>query len=159
RTFPDSHICLTLVGDKLVMTGQAKDVAEATQILRVVVSNAPKTSSEATQVPVGPINLTATSSEIGLTGTTTQSVQRSIEDYRLAGAASVINLLRIPGEQQVMLKVTVAEMNRAAARSIGVNFSISNSQGVTVFANTTGNIVGGGTPGGGIGSGTGSGVS
>jgi pilus assembly protein CpaC len=71
----------------------------------------------------------------------------------------VVNLLRVPGEQQVMLKVTVAEVNRAAARSIGVNFSIRNNAGVTVFAQTTGNILGsttGGTTAGGITSGVGS---
>jgi pilus assembly protein CpaC len=55
---------------------------------------------------------------------------------------NVINRLRIPGEQQVKLKVVVAEVNRTAARSIGVNFSIRNNQGVTVFANNTGNITG-----------------
>jgi pilus assembly protein CpaC len=34
--------------------------------------------------------------------------------------------------------VIVAEVNRAAARSIGMNFSVQNSQGLTVFANATG---------------------
>ena len=54
----------------------------------------------------------------------------------------VINQLRIPGEQQVMLHVTVAEINRAAARSIGLNFTVANKQGLQVFANNTGNING-----------------
>src|SRR5439155_1693003 len=63
----------------------------------------------------------------------------------------IIDQLRVPGEQQVMLKVVVAEVNRTAARSIGVNFSFLNSQGVTVFSNTTGNVAGtttGGATGG-----------
>jgi pilus assembly protein CpaC len=34
----------------------------------------------------------------------------------------IINLLRVPGSQQVMLKVRVAELNRTAFRQIGSNF-------------------------------------
>jgi Pilus formation protein N terminal region len=41
RTFPDSIVHLRLVGDKLVITGQAHDIVEATQILRIVRANAP----------------------------------------------------------------------------------------------------------------------
>src|SRR5205823_5629952 len=52
----------------------------------------------------------------------------------------VINLVRIPGEQQVMLKVTVAEINRSAARSIGLNFNITS--GGNSFGQRTGNIAG-----------------
>ena len=66
------------------------------------------------------------------------------------GAPYVINLLRINGEQQVMLKVTVAEVNRSAARSIGMNFSLTNNSGITTFGNYTGSIVTGGLTYGGI---------
>src|SRR3954453_11876335 len=34
----------------------------------------------------------------------------------------VINLIRLPGSQQVLLKVRVAELNRSALRRIGANF-------------------------------------
>jgi pilus assembly protein CpaC len=54
---------------------------------------------------------------------------------------NVINLLEIPGEQQVMLRVTVAEVNRAAARSIGVDFSILNNAGTAVFSSLTGGLL------------------
>jgi pilus assembly protein CpaC len=76
-----------------------------------------------------------------------------------AQGLKVINMLHIPGEQQVMLKVVVAEVNRAAARSIGLNWAISNDEGMVVFANRTGNLLTGsgqtsgstGTGGGGMG--------
>ena len=48
----------------------------------------------------------------------------------------LINLLKVPGSQQVMLKVTVAEVNRTALREIGVNLNISD-----YFENT---VIGGG---------------
>jgi hypothetical protein len=39
-----------------------------------------------------------------------------------------INLLRILGEQPIMVRVVVAEVNRAALRSLGVDFGISDRQ-------------------------------
>jgi Flp pilus assembly secretin CpaC len=62
---------------------------------------------------------------------------RGIEDFMTAGGPNIINLLKIPGEQQVMLKVTVAEVSRAAARSIGLNFSVNTKSGYVVAGNTT----------------------
>src|SRR5437868_1400212 len=55
-----------------------------------------------------------------------------------AGGQVVVNLLEVAGEQQVALRVIVAEVNRAAARSIGMNFSYTNNHGITVFSNSTG---------------------
>ncbi len=42
RLFPDSHVELNLRGDKLVVSGHAKDVMDARQILRIARLNAPK---------------------------------------------------------------------------------------------------------------------
>ena len=36
RAFPDDYVCLFLVGDKLVVSGQAKDVAEANKIISII---------------------------------------------------------------------------------------------------------------------------
>src|SRR5204863_3523749 len=97
--------------------------------------------------------------DVGLVGTRTLTTQETVApapegtEPTLAPVAgtetpsdvfgvNVINMIKVPGEQQVMLKVTVAEVNRAAARSIGVNFSITNNHGVQVFAQTTGNLTG-----------------
>lgn len=139
RAFPDSHICLSLVGDKIAVAGQCKDIAEATQILRIVRANAPTDRNEAARVPVDSINVQVNANEID------PSLTPGLKDFLLAGGPNVINLIRIPGEQQVMLKVTVAEVNRNAARSIGLNFSLTNSQGTTYFQQLTGGIgIGGG---------------
>ena len=35
----------------------------------------------------------------------------------------VLNMLKVPGVHQVMLRVKIAELNRTAARNFGVNFS------------------------------------
>ena len=49
KLFPDSWIKLVLVGDKVAVTGQAKDVFEATHILQIIRANAP---GEVSRVPI-----------------------------------------------------------------------------------------------------------
>ena len=159
HAFPDSYVCLALVGDKVVVSGQAKDIAEATQILRIVETNTAAAAAQAAQAVVpATLNVTSSATTVDLVGTATQAVQQTLPAYAapgpVAGEFTVINMLHVPGEQQVRLHVVVAEVNRSAARSIGVNFSVRNDHGTLVFANTTGNIAGS-TSGGGTGSATG----
>jgi pilus assembly protein CpaC len=159
RLFPNSVVKLALAGDKVVISGQAKDIVEATQILRIVRANTlgqqtgaiPALNPAVPVSGVDPITGSAMPSGstnvpgIGGAGTPT------LENYLTAGGPNVINLLRIPGEQQVMLRVTVAEINRSAARAIGVDFTVLNQKGQVVFNNGTGritNVTGGGTTGG-----------
>jgi pilus assembly protein CpaC len=149
KAFPDSSVQLRLIGDKLAVCGQAKDIAEGTQILRVVRSNAPAEQSNV--VPVNNVNVEVRP-EPGAPATP------GLSDFLQAGGPNIINLLRVPGEQQVMLKVVVAEVNRSAARSIGVDFTITNRTGIA-FSQRTGLIEFGGgsalTQGNGGGTGTG----
>jgi pilus assembly protein CpaC len=152
--FPDSVVHLRLVGDKLVVSGQARDIVEATQILRIVRANSPgedprsrgregRGAMDASKIPVGPTGVTRPGDPGAAEGIP------GLEDFMVAGGPNVVNLLRVPGQHQVMLKVTVAEVNRTAARSIGVNFSVTNNSGVNVFQNRTGNIAGNTTAGNG----------
>ena len=104
-------------------------------------ANAPAGQNEqnnrtAAHVPVSQINLNLNPADVGPDGRPAQA----LENYLLQGEANVVNLLRIPGEQQVMLKVTVAEVSRAAARQIGLNFQMRNNAGIQYFAQNTGPI-------------------
>jgi pilus assembly protein CpaC len=143
RAFPDAYVCLTLVGDKLVISGEVKDALEANHILQIVQSggSARVAANPVLTNPAGTnINLNLTDPNIFgfIPGIPEGQIRPGLENYILQGESNIINLLRIPGEQQVMLKVTVAEVNRGAARSIGLNWSIANDQGVTVITNNTG---------------------
>ena len=51
----------------------------------------------------------------------------------VTGQLQVINLIRVPTTQQVLLKVRVAELNRTAFREIGADFVASIPQFKTVF--------------------------
>lgn len=155
--FPDSVVKLQLVGDKLVVSGHAKDVADAFQILRIARANAPQAGGAAT-IPIGQLNVTLPAE--ALAGQEPTADTPGLQNYLLAGGPNVVNMLRVGGEQQVMLKVCVAEVNRAAARSIGINFLVSRQDGQLVFFNATGGILqtqqaGGAGGGGGMGAGQG----
>ncbi len=135
HAFPDSHVHIQLVGDKMVVSGQAKDIAEATQILHILKAHAPPIDTAT--IPADRV-VTGKPPGLGPDGLP----PRGAEDWLTAGGPNIINLMKIPGEQQVLLRVTVAEVSRAAARSIGLNFAYANRHGNFV-ANTTGNVPGG----------------
>jgi pilus assembly protein CpaC len=135
RAFPNSIVKLCLVGDKLVVAGQAKDVAEAAKILQIVREQAPQTTPPQ-RIPVDRIDVTVTPDPLN----PDQTIPQGLQNFVLSGATNVVNLLRVPGEHQVMLRVTVAEVNRAALRSIGMNFNIFDNEGRRVFGQTTGSI-------------------
>jgi pilus assembly protein CpaC len=125
ENFCNSWVKLALVGDKLVLRGEAKDIFEAAQILTVVNANAPRNRSVDT-VPVGRLDVNVNSINDLPPG--------ALEDFlRSNSNPNVVNLLHVPGEQQVLLRVTVAEVNRDALRAIGVNMRIGPALGGTAF--------------------------
>ncbi len=147
ENFPDSVVRLSLVGDKVVVSGEARDIVEAAQILRIVAANAPGGARQerAEEIPVDQIQVHAGDLAGG------ELPEQGLESFLLRDInRQVINLLRVPGEQQIALRVTVAEVNRSAARSIGLDFSIANSAGDTVFASLTGGLIPSIESGGGV---------
>jgi pilus assembly protein CpaC len=147
RAFPDAYVCLTLVGDKLVVSGEVKDAIEATRILQILGRGHATQSAQSPVLnnPAGGtnVNLNLTNPyPIGnlpfIPGIPEGQVRPDLSNYILPGESNIVNLLRIPGEQQVMLKVTLASVNRGAAREIGLGWSITNKKGVTVFSDTNG---------------------
>jgi pilus assembly protein CpaC len=136
RSFPDAYVCLFLVGDKLIVTGQVKDSVEATRILLILRANAP------TSGPQGAANIPVTQPTfnspyaIGPNG----QVRNTLEQFINQGETNIVNLLKIPGEQQVMLRVVVAEVNRSAARSIGLHETFRNNAGIQYFAQLSGTV-------------------
>lgn len=110
--FPNSRVQLIPIADKLIVRGQARDEQEATQIMSIIRENSD-------QIGVGQgagANLTAG-------GTAAQP----FPDASQLPISSVINMLAIPGEKQVLLKVRIAELKRSAFRQLGadVDFNIN----------------------------------
>jgi pilus assembly protein CpaC len=88
---PQSSMEVVSVGPNLVLTGNVSDGYAAEQMLRIAELFLPAFS------------------------------QAARDGADTGGTGEVVNHLRVTGEQQVLLKVVVAELNRSAARSLGVN--------------------------------------
>jgi len=144
--FPNSLVELDEIADRLIVRGQAPDVIEMSQILQVLIG--------ARGVRPGvtrPLNVTTVGAAYNFAATENlfeseeaAAERRRVIDPLALAQAGIINQMKVVGEQQVMLKVTVAEVNRSAARSIGLNFGVDNANGMTVFQSLTGNLGGSG---------------
>jgi pilus assembly protein CpaC len=108
--FPDSKIRLVVLADKLLVKGQAKDSEEAAQILTVL-----RTQGQSGGYGGGGL--------LGVGDTAATGVIPAAATGQLAGQPSyqLVNMLRVPGVQQVALRVKIAELNRSTARGFGVN--------------------------------------
>jgi len=105
--FPNSRIQLIPVADKVIVRGQARDEQEAVQIMSIIRKNA----------DLLPSGLGAYS---GIGGGPAADPFPDIS--RNQTARTLVNMLRIPGEKQVLLKVRIAELKRSASRQLGANF-------------------------------------
>ena len=141
--FPNSFIELDEIANRLIVRGQTPDAIEMSQILQVL-AGARGVRPGITR-PTNPVTVAAAydfgggNDSLALEEESAQR-RRVIDPVALA-RAGIINQMKILGEQQVMLKVTVAEVNRSAARSIGLNFSANNDDGLTVFQSLTGDLI------------------
>ncbi|MDZ4852539.1 MAG: secretion system protein [Pirellulaceae bacterium] len=137
--FPDSIVRLSSVGKQLIVRGQAHDVVEASRIIRLI-------DAEAKSKKIKPDDeQTRTTTEVNKSGGFLGGLsylQTSEPEL------TVIDMLTVTGEQQVALRVTVAEVDRNAARQIGLNFGVKNDAGKQVFQSllTTGGLAGGNLP-------------
>ncbi len=139
RAFPDAYVHLFLVGDKLVVTGEVKDAVEHQKIIQILRANAPTSGPQgAANIPAAQATYNLNPRVLGPDGQ--PQVSPALEQYIIQGETNIVDMIKIPGEQQVMLRVTVAEVNRGAARSIGLNYTLRNKAGIQVFANNTGTV-------------------
>lgn len=116
RMFPNSFVRLIPVADKIIVKGQARDAEEASQIMAVLRRGGQGNAAN------GGAGLQGAAGVGGVTDGTIAN-PNDINLDPIMGGMTIVNLLRVPGEHQVMLKVRIAELKRSAARSVGVNFS------------------------------------
>ena len=152
QKFPNSFVELDELGERLLVRGQARDSIEMAQILQILIG-ARGVRAGIQRIGRGEtvsnsLNFVDQSDPLA-TETAIAESRREIDPVALA-QAGIVNLMRVPGEQQVSLRVTVAQVNRSAARSIGLNFDIQNRD-ETVFGQFSGGLLtgGGGAAGGG----------
>ncbi|MBL8825504.1 MAG: pilus assembly protein N-terminal domain-containing protein [Planctomycetaceae bacterium] len=147
--FPNSHVQLIPVLDKLIVRGQARDAREAAQIMAFLgdqtinqfgssmgfggwggIGGWGRGSAAAGGGLVGGGYGYGAGAGYGNNWNNANARAAFNGSFNGAngwgaglGASEVINMLEIPGEQQVMLKVRVAELTRTALRQMGANFT------------------------------------
>ncbi|MCL6705974.1 type II and III secretion system protein family protein [Pseudomonas sp. R2.Fl] len=121
RFIPESDIKVEIVSDNIVLTGTVRtpqDSARAESLADAFLRGGEATTR----------NQTASSTTEG------GDVAIFAEERQVS---QIVNLLTIEGEDQVTLKVTVAEVSRQVLKQLGINGSVSNGSDGFTFANPT----------------------
>ena len=106
--FPDSKVYLIPLSRKIIVKGQARDSEQAARILSIV-------RGEIINQWGG---LLGPQSGGGRTDQDVDDVWRSNDWW----SSYIIDMLEVPGEFQIMLKVRIAELNRSQLRELGVDW-------------------------------------
>ncbi len=120
RFIPNSDITVELLNDNVVLTGTVEtplDASRAAQLAQVFVTGVEATTGQYSQTAAG--------------GSVNGGVDIDNPD-QTRRTSQIVNLLKIVGEDQVTLKVTVAEVSRSVMKQLGVNMIGSgNSDGIS----------------------------
>lgn len=121
RFIPNSDIDVELINDNVVLTGTVDtplDAQRAARLAGVFVSGGEATTGQYSQTAAG--------------GSVNGGVDINNPDHERR-SSQIVNLLQIVGEDQVTLKVTVAEVSRNVMKQLGVNMfgAGGNQNGIT----------------------------
>ncbi|WP_420847941.1 type II and III secretion system protein family protein [Nitratireductor luteus] len=109
RYIPNSDIQVELLNDNVVLTGTVEtplDASRAAQLAQIFVSGGEATTGQYSQTAAAPTD------GGGVSIDNPDSERRT---------SQIVNMLQIIGEDQVTLKVTVAEVSRTVMKQLGVN--------------------------------------
>jgi len=109
KLIPDSDIDVQIVNDNIVLAGNVRNAADsrrAQDIANVFANGGAESASSGGDASSGGVTVAAASGP--------------------AASSSVINMLTIQGEDQVQVKVNVAEVNRNLVKQLGLQFDASN---------------------------------
>ena len=154
QLFPDTSIRLSQLREHILVEGQARSADQIESILSVI--RAYLTSAQADMAGRGSRGGNDNRGNAPPADDNDANLPRQLDDAQAANGGVVadaeqgqrggaegspatpqlINLMHIPGLQQIMLKVQVAELNRSALREIGSDLLFSN--GGTTLASQVG---------------------
>jgi len=115
RFIPNSDIDVELINDNVVLTGTVEtplDASRAAQLATIFVTGGEATTGQYSQTAAAP--------------TDGGGVDIDNPDFERR-TSRIVNMLQIVGEDQVTLKVTVAEVSRSVMKQLGVNMIGSGS--------------------------------
>lgn len=111
QAYPESMVRLKRIGDRLVVTGRAWQAGHAQQILQLVRANASADADANGMVRTEGPPRVGESRLFGLA---------NLHEMLRSNGPEVVDMVRVAAERQVLLRVAVAEVDRAAARGIGL---------------------------------------
>ncbi len=123
RLIPDSDIKVEIISDNIVLSGTVRNAADARRaqdIANIFVNGGANTGGGSKS------SSSSSGSSGGSSGSSNGGINVSLSTSTSAGStpvSSVVNLLTIEGEDQVHLKVTVAEVERSIAKQLGIEMS------------------------------------
>jgi pilus assembly protein CpaC len=124
---PSAHIALHTVSDTIILTGEvdsAEDAQRAYDIASSFVSQA-NAGSASNANPGINASGNATYDSSGSSSTAPDGKTTAQASFNVSKDGKVINSLTIRGKQQVMLKVTVAEVYRQVLKQLGITSSVA----------------------------------
>jgi pilus assembly protein CpaC len=138
--YPDAQLKLTQVRDHLVVEGQARDATQVARILETIKAyQASVHATELRKIRQPTRQAQPVEKKPPKEGEPQPPLQGPVEQFPLGDIQAtvpeprLINLIRVPGPQQVLLKVRVAELNRTALRQIGADIlSVDRKNGTIV---------------------------
>lgn len=120
RFIPNSDITVELLNDNVVLTGTVQtpiDAARAARLAEIFVTGGEATTGQYSQTAAAPTDGGGV------------DINNPDQERRVS---QIVNLIKIIGEDQVTLKVTVAEVSRVVMKQLGVNILGSGtSDGIT----------------------------
>ncbi|BCM17093.1 type II and III secretion system protein family protein [Mesorhizobium sp. J8] len=134
RFIPSSQIKVELLNDNVVLTGMVDtplDAKRAVDLATIFVSGGEATTGQYSQTAAG--------------GSVNGGVDINNPDQERR-TSKIVNLLQIVGDDQVTLKVTVAEVSRSVMKQLGVNMVGSGGSNGITFGSTVDTYPGLGKP-------------
>lgn len=132
KYIPDSDIKVELLNDNVILTGTVQtplDAKRATDLATLLVTGGEATTGQYQQNAAG-----------GGNGNTSVVIGDPNEARQ---KSKIVNLIQIAGEDQVTLKVTVAEVSRSVMKQLGVNMvGSTKSDGILFGSENLASLVG-----------------
>ena len=151
RLYPDCQLKISQLRENLILEGQVRTSAQATQIRSMLEGwiASQQVVNRGNQTAGGPAQATQPENAQPNEGQEAAAQSNPVRDTAgieerargridvRAPAGQVVNLLRIPGTQQVLLQVRVAELNRTGLREVGADMLIG-TRGSTLLGTSIG---------------------
>lgn len=126
EAFPDASVRLVEMREHVIVEGQARDSTQVARIMEAIRAYMDSVGAAQTRKNTPGLGQPVLPPREGAGPIAPLPVIKT--DVKFA-QPQIINMLKVPGPQQVLLKVRIAELDRTAFRQIGADFLVANPNG------------------------------